>query len=269
MTARIYPIKTTADEYTRLAIQSDLFRDDAHALLQGIGDGRGWHVLDLCCGTGGITDVLSAWVGPEGTVTGADLDTAKLDYARQWAAGLGLDNVTYVEANAFASGLPPQSFDLVHTRFALSVIEDGLGILDHMLTLVKPDGVLCVEEVNSASMACDPPTADWDRAVAVCRDTFAAIGANVNLGPTLRREFLARDLRDVAMTLCVHAQTSTDPMTMHIPLTLDAMRDAIIAHGVMDRAELDALITRVADHLADPLTTTTTFTMVQVAARAP
>ena len=264
-----YPIKTTADEYTRLAIQSDLLREDAYAMLARIGDGGGLNVLDLCCGTGGITDVLSNWVGADGTVLGADLDVAKLNYARKWADGLGLSNVSYVEANAFHTGLPAQSFDLVHARFALSVIQDGLGILDHMLTLVKPGGVVCVQEVNANSMECDPPNEDWERAVQLCRDTFACVGANVNLGASLRRRFLERGIQDPSMKLCVHAQTSTDPMTMHVPLTLAAMRETITSQGLMASNELDALITRVADHLAQPTTTTMTFTMVQVVGRAP
>jgi ubiquinone/menaquinone biosynthesis C-methylase UbiE len=263
-----YPIKTTADEYTRLAVQSDLFRDDARAMLARIGDGGGLRVLDLCCGTGGITDVLSEWVGTHGAVIGADLDSAKLEYARRWAERIGLENVTFIQTNAFDSELPLQSFDLVHTRFALSVIQNGLGILDHMLTLVKPGGPICVEEVNAASMECDPPSDDWDRAVQLCRNTFATVGANINMGSSLRRIFLERGLTDVEVKLCVHAQTSTDPMTMHVPLTLAAMRDTITSHGLMEGDELDALITRVADHLARPDTMSITYTMTQVVGRA-
>jgi len=262
-----YPIKTSVDEYTRLAIQSDLFRDDARDMLARIGDGRGLRVLDLCCGTGGITDVLSEWVGGDGTVIGADLNGDKLDYARQWAERNSLANVKFVQANAFDSGLPPQSFDVAHARFALSVIQNGLGIFDHMLTLVKPGGVVCVEEVIASSMDCDPPSEDWDRAAQLCRTTFSTIGADVNMGLSLRRTFLDRGLTDIKVKLCVHAQTSTDPMTMHVPLTLAAMRDAIISHDLMAGDDLDALITRVADHLARPDTMTVTYTMTQVAGR--
>ena len=118
-------------------------------MLTQIGDGAGWHVLDLCCGIGGITDVLSEWVGEGGSVVGVDLDVAKLQRARASAKEKQLSNVEFMEANAFDTGLPPRSFDLVHTRFAISVIQSGLGILDHMLTLVRPDGVVFVEEANT------------------------------------------------------------------------------------------------------------------------
>ncbi len=262
-----YPIKTSADEFTRLEIQANLFRDDARAMLARIGDGSGWRVLDLCCGIGGITDVLSEWVGNDGSVIGADLDTAKLDYARKSAARNGLSNVEFVETNAFDSGLAPGSFDLVHSRFALSVIQNGLGILDHMLTLVRPSGVLFVEEANTYTMECSPPTADWDRALQLMKDTFVAVGADTTMGSSLRGVFLEKGLADIQIKPCLHALTVEDPMTMHLPMTLTAMRDTIISLGLMEEDELVGLAARVTDHLARPETMTISFSMVQVVGR--
>lgn len=269
MSETTYPIDTSADEFTRLKIQADLFRDDARAMLARIGDGVGRRVLDLCCGTGGITDVLSDWVGEHGEVVGADLDAAKLDEARTWATSLGLDNVAFVEADAFASGLPAHSFDLVHTRFAISTIKDGIGILDHMLTLVRPNGIVFVQEVNTHTMQCEPTTPDWEDALALMKRAFRAVGADTEIGLSLRRTFLERGLGDVVVRPCLDAQTSNDPMTMHLPLTLASMAEAISALGLMPTAEIHALAKRVADHLAKPDTTTISFSMIQVVGRAP
>ena len=90
----------------RLAIQSDLLREDAYAMLALSGEGGGQSVLDLYCGTAVITDILSKGAGAKGTVVGADVDAAKLNYARKWANGLGLSNMSYVEANTFQTSLP-------------------------------------------------------------------------------------------------------------------------------------------------------------------
>ena len=262
-----YPIKTTADEFTRLRIQADLFRDDSRAMLTELGNGSGFRVLDLCCGTGGITDILSEWVGEHGRVVGADLDSGKLADARQGAAQAGLSNIEFVETNAFDTGFEPGSFDLVHTRFALSVIENGLGILDHMLTLVRPRGLVFVEEVNTRTMECFPPLAEWDRALALMEETFRAIGADTKMGLSLRAEFLERGLADIRVRSCLHAQTSEDPMTMHLPLTLAAMTDAIVANGLMRGPDLEELVSRITEHLSKPATMTISFSMVQVVGR--
>jgi ubiquinone/menaquinone biosynthesis C-methylase UbiE len=79
-------------------------------------------------------------------------DAVKLQRARAWAKEKQLTNVEFFEANAFDTGLPPHSFDLVHSRFAISVIQNGLGILDHMLTLVRPNGIVFVEEANTHTL---------------------------------------------------------------------------------------------------------------------
>ena len=58
-------------------------------------------------------------------------------------------------------------------------------------------------------------------------------------------------------------------MMMQIPLTLTAMADAVEANGLMSRDELDALVTRVSDHLAQPRTMTISVSMVQVVGTMP
>ena len=269
MAAAKYPISTSADEFTRLKIQADLFRNDARTMLAQIGDGTGLRVLDLCCGSGGITDLLSEWVGDAGSVVGADIDTLKLARARQWAAKGGLSNVEFVAANAFDSGLAARSFDLVHTRFAVSVIQNGLGIVDHMLTLVRPAGVVFVEEANTRTMQCAPSTSDWDRALALVKETFLAVGADTEMGPKLRGIFFKKGLLDLKVEPCLHALTAEDPMTMHLPMTLAAMSETITSMGLMAKDELDALVSRVADHLARPETMTISFAMIQVVGRLP
>ncbi len=263
MAQETYPIQTSEEEFNRLRIQADLFLDDARAMLARIGYGSGWNVLDLCCGLGGITDALSAWVGSEGRVVGADLDVAKLDEARRWAACQGLSNVTFVEANAFDSGLPQHSFDLVHCRFALSVIENGIGILDHMLRLVRPGGVVFVEEVTTHTMHCVPSTEDWDTALALLRKTFQAVGADIDLGLLLRGILLDRGLDHVVIKPCMHALTAKDPMTMHLPLTLASMSETIVSQGLMEKDVLDGLVSRVTDHLSRPDTMTISYAMMQ------
>ena len=263
-----YPISTSADEFTRLRIQADLFRGDARAMLAQIGNGKQWRVLDLCCGIGGITDVMSEWVGHRGIVVGADIDLAKLSHARNWARQSGLTNVEFVNANAFDTGLKPASFDLVHCRFALSVIRDGLGILDHMLSLVRPAGIVFVEEVNTATMQCTPSSAYWDEALELMQKTFLAVGADTTLGLSLRNVFFDKGLVDVQVKPCLHALTADDPMTMHLPLTLAAMSGAITSLGLMKGKELNLLVKRVADHLAQPSTMTISYSMVQVIGHA-
>jgi len=250
-------------------MQSDLFRSDAVFMLDRIGVEPGWRCLDLCCGIGGITDLLSRRVGLAGSVIGADADPDKLAFADDWAVVNDFGNVHFVQSDAFATPFAAGSFDLVHCRFALSVIPNGLGILDHMLTLVRPGGIVFVEEVNIQTMECVPPAADWDQALALINETFVRIGANVRMGPQLHGVFLAAGLADIYVRPCLHALKAGDPMSMHLPSTAAAMRDTILSLNLIKADELDALIERLRAHLSKPDTLTLSFCMVQVMGKMP
>ena len=264
-----YPIKTSEREVARLRMQSDLFRDDAELMLDRIGVGRGWRCLDLCCGVGGITDLLSRRIGMEGTVTGADIDSNKLAVARDWAVANKLDNVRFERADAFATEFPKASFDLVHCRFALGVIPNGREILNHMVTLVRPGGIVFVEEANVRTMECSPPDPVWDQMLALLVDVFAKIGADVHLGPKLYSVFRTIGLTDLRVRPCLHALRAGDPMMMHLPDTLEGMRDAILSAGALKTIELDQVVTHLREHLSKPDTLTISYTMVQVVGRLP
>src|SRR5262252_6608053 len=75
-----YPIERRAGEIERLHIQSEAMAPDTNAMLDRFGDMRGWSCLDLGCGPGGITDLLSARVGAAGRVIGLDMDSEFLEH---------------------------------------------------------------------------------------------------------------------------------------------------------------------------------------------
>ena len=69
--------------------------------------------LDVGCGVLGWLRILSEWVGPDGEVTGTDVDDAMLSAADRFVTEEGLRNVGFVKDDLFASELEPNSFDLV------------------------------------------------------------------------------------------------------------------------------------------------------------
>jgi len=75
-------------------------RADSAALLDRVGVERGWDAIDLGCGPSGIIDLLAERVGPEGNVTGLDVNPANVALARAFADERGLGNVTIAEGDA-------------------------------------------------------------------------------------------------------------------------------------------------------------------------
>src|SRR6266545_7361879 len=103
-----YPIERRAGEIERLHLQSAAFARDVEVMLDRIGVSEGWSCLDLGCGPGGITGPMSRRAGPAGRVVGLDKDAQFLEHARARAAA----NVEFRLGDAYASDLPPESFDL-------------------------------------------------------------------------------------------------------------------------------------------------------------
>ena len=108
-----YPIETRLGEIDRLHVQSAAMAPDTERMLDLIGIREGQTCLDIGCGPGGITGLLSNRVGPRGRVVGLDMNSAFLEHARTAAPA----NVEFILGDAYSSILPDEAFDLVHMRF--------------------------------------------------------------------------------------------------------------------------------------------------------
>ena len=115
-------------------------------------------VADFGCGVGMVTALLAELVGPEGHVVGIDASAAQLAQARERLQAGGT-NVSFVEASATDTGLPPGSFDLVYCRFLLLHLPEPERALREMCTLLKPNGILVCEDGDLTSAGSEPPSA--------------------------------------------------------------------------------------------------------------
>src|SRR5262252_998316 len=105
-------------EYERLIEQAELFRPLTERMLRRAGIGAGMHVLDIGCGAGDVSFLVSALVGPEGSVTGVDLDGDTIGVAEQRRQAQGITNVSFRQADARSLD-PGRVFDAAVGRFVL------------------------------------------------------------------------------------------------------------------------------------------------------
>lgn len=255
-----YPIERRTGEIERLHVQSKAMAPDANAMLDRFGSMQGWTCLDIGCGPGGITDLLSARVGPSGRVVGIDMDREFLDHARRNAAA----NIEFRQGDAYNSGLPAGSFDLVHMRFVASTAGNPERLFEESMRLARQGGIVALQEPDGSTLHCYPPHPAWDRLQGALMGAFKGVGADLGLARQLF--FLARQagLRDVQYRTALLAVRSGDPMVDYLPATVESLRGAVIKLGLLDEAEFDKALAECRTHLAKPDTSFTMYTVAQV-----
>jgi SAM-dependent methyltransferase len=117
-------------------------------------------VADFGCGVGAVTRMLADMVGPSGSVTGIDVNAAQLEQAEALCLGQGLANTAFVAASADDTGLARNSYDLVYCRFLLLHLVDPAACLREMRALLRPGGILVVEDGDLASATAAPTALD-------------------------------------------------------------------------------------------------------------
>jgi len=260
-----YPIERRAGEIERLQIQSAAFARDVEVMLDLIDVRAGWACLDLGCGPGGITEPLSRRVGSSGRVVGLDKDAEFLTYVRARAAA----NVQFRQDDAYASDLPPDSFDLVHMRFLASTSGEPERVIREAMRLCRPGGVVALQEPDCATLNCYPPHPAWETLKCAVIGAFSAIGGDVHLGQRLYRLVRQLGLIDVEFRPVLIGVRSTDPMADYLPATVESLRGAIAKFGLLPDGELTKLLAELRQHLQKPDTVFTLYTVAQVWGRKP
>lgn len=131
--------------------QTNLLRQ----MVEECGIGGGANVLDLGSGDGFFAEQLCHLVGPDGHVTGVDLDERCLDRARQRCREAPAP-CTFVRANAEAIPWPEASFDACFSALSFFDFTHPLTALEEMKRVTRPGGLIVVIEHDSNHQALFP-----------------------------------------------------------------------------------------------------------------
>jgi SAM-dependent methyltransferase len=109
-----------------------MFTPWAEILVDAVGVDAANLALDVACGPGSVTRLLSERVGPTGRVTGCDLSSAMLEIAREHGPPAGGGPIDWVECPADALQVDSHVFDVVVCQQGLQFFPDKPAALREM-----------------------------------------------------------------------------------------------------------------------------------------
>ena len=197
----------------------------------------GGRCLELGAGNGSVACWLAERVGASGQVIATDLKTQHVRHH---------PGITVLRHDAADEALPAGPFDVVHVRLLLAHLPSRRDVLARMVDVLRPDGLLLVEEFGQAGagMVLSAP----DRAAAeiysefqgALAEVYATAGTDAGWAVQVNEAMTEAGLANV--DTATHARSWTGGTTgCALPLALStALREQLVAAGMVE-PELDRL----------------------------
>ena len=164
-------------------------------MLDRVGLKPGMSCLDVGAGPGAVMRLMADRVGPQGRVTGIEIDRqlgaqALADLRAQGGAQFDLIEANVLELDT----VPGAPFDLTFCRLFLMHMQDPVAALEKMSFWTKPGGVLVAQEFDFGAIAVEPlcpAMAEFNR---LFEGVFRGHGRNLRAGRQLPAQFEAAGL---------------------------------------------------------------------------
>ncbi|RZC59285.1 hypothetical protein C5167_006588 [Papaver somniferum] len=125
---------------------------------------KGDCVLDICCGSGDLTFLLSDKIGSQGKVTGLDFSSEQLSVAAHRQGLLEkpcYQNIVWVEGDALFLPFPDNYFDAITVGFGLRNIVDRRKAMSEMLRVLKPGSKASILDFNKSTQPLTTSVQEW------------------------------------------------------------------------------------------------------------
>jgi len=184
-----------AEEYRRLRDQAVMWQGATEQLLDAVGLSAGMSALDVGSGPGAVMRLIANRVGPDGSVTGVEID-AKLG-AQALADLLAEGGAKFAQIEADLQQLDTvrgAPFDFAYCRLLLMHMLDPVAALEKMASWTKPGGVIAAQEFDFGSIAIEPLCTAMGEFNRLFEGVFRAHGRNLRAGRQLPMQFEAAGL---------------------------------------------------------------------------
>ncbi|MBV9338685.1 MAG: methyltransferase domain-containing protein [Solirubrobacterales bacterium] len=250
-----YLLGDSPAEVRHLVEQAQVYAPEAEELLDRIDLAAAASVIDVGCGVLGILHLLADRVGPAGHVVGLDREPRMVETARQLARQQNL-SVELIEADATATGLTDDSFDLVHARTLLLNVVNPEEILTELIRIAKPGGVIAIQEPDANAWGCDPPHPAFDILRAEILSAYRRTGKDFSIGRRIARMLRDAGPEDLQVRATAKVTAPGDYYQTFLLTLATLVRTVILDAGRVTADEFDSYTETLRDHLEDRRTRT-------------
>jgi SAM-dependent methyltransferase len=139
--ANAFDLSSAAAELYESQKVPAIFEPLAKATLEAFTPSGSVDVLDVACGTGVISRLLSQRLSERGRIVGTDLNPAMLDVARRQMPD-SIHTAEWLEADVARLPFSDAEFDVVYCQQGLQFFPDKPSALRELRRVLKPDGRL-------------------------------------------------------------------------------------------------------------------------------
>lgn len=132
----------------RLQTQAEEFSSSTEESLMKLGIKSDMNVVDIGCGTGSVTFMISRLVEKLGRVVGVDSNQYAINYCNEIVRSKGILNTKFIISDATSLDFESHIFDVSYSRFLFQHVKDASKALREMIRVTKPGGVVMVEDCD-------------------------------------------------------------------------------------------------------------------------
>ncbi|WP_196890220.1 class I SAM-dependent methyltransferase [Aureivirga sp. CE67] len=223
----------------RLQILSETLEEETTKFIQKVGISKGMKCLDLGCGGGNVSILLSKLIGEKGEVIGYDIDERKIALAKETMKELNISNIKFEVKNVNHFD-EKEVYDIIYSRFLLSHLKNPAEILQKMYHSLKPNGKILIEETDFSGHFSVPRSKDFDSYVSLYQKLLEKRGTNANLGKELFSLLNQSRFKNIDFSISQVAHNSGNGKLM-AEITFEGISEALIKDKIISQNVIEEI----------------------------
>ncbi|GIU72240.1 MAG: class I SAM-dependent methyltransferase [Candidatus Nitrosocaldaceae archaeon] len=244
-----YIFGSTAKELLRLELQAELFEPYTKHTLELAGIKKGMKCVDFGCGNGYTAILLAKLVGKDGKVIAIDTSKDALLVAEKNAKRLGIDNIEFIQTDAYNTSLKDNYYDLIFSRFLFTHISEPKKVLEEMIRITKDNGIIVTEDFNHELRITYPYNKYIERLRTALIELLKKSGSKYDIAGMLYRLFKEHGL-DAKVDVYAVPFSMNDKRYRVLPLLFaEVLRDRFMKYGIIDEEEYNNIINGINEYM--------------------